>query len=101
MTTTLRSLVTMTEKDLNKMSKSDIVKIIKSSGYQLTHADSSIKDLEEKLKAQSLEELHAKKLLASYVGSELPVCEYTKEIQYKKVSLSELVGSTLCKAARY
>lgn len=96
----LSQMVKMNEKELNKKSKTDIVKAITGYSYQYTHMETQVKDMQKKLDEQKVNENAAKKLLIAYTGYVLEKPEYG-EPTIDSVDLLHLVGLALEKAARY
>lgn len=103
MTITLDTLVNAKLVDLNKLKKEDIVKAIQTFGFQYKNALTETKEAKAKCELQGAEELAAKKIIAAYVSYEFSEEQkgYSGDINWHKVSLSELIGLMMVKASRY
>jgi hypothetical protein len=98
----LSELIKKEKKELNKISKDEIIKTIVDSKWQWEHKESQIKELDAKLVKQSENERAAKMMLVGYLGKQVERDEYDNSvIGLDKTSLLELLGELMVKASRY
>lgn len=97
----LTTLSTLTEKELNKISKSDLISSINQWGFQVKHNNNEVTKAKDKLEIQSKDERAAKEIMIGYLGIEIDRNEYNPYTEIDKLSLTELLGKLMVKAARY
>ena len=96
----LSELIKKDKKELNKLSKTEIIETIINSKWQWESNENKTKEAEKKLVIQSEGENAAKTLLLGYLGERMPENEYG-ELPMSKVNLLELIGKMMVKASRY
>ena len=98
----LNELINKDKKELNKISKEDIVESIINSKWLWESKDNKVKELEVKLLNQSENERAAKMMLIGYLGKQVERDEYSNKVtDLDKMNLIELLGEFMVKAARY
>lgn len=95
----LDELMKKTEKELNKVSKAEIIQSIVNNQYQYTSLNNKVKEAEEKLAKNRTDERAAAVMLAAFVGVELPRSEYTGALESEKLNILELAGLAAQKCA--
>lgn len=90
-------LMKMDKKDLNKVSKSDLIESIADASFYYNHNKEQVKQAEKKLVDQSTSETMAKKTIVGLAG--LPesidkekVTDYHGDINHSKIDINELLG---------
>ena len=94
------SLIKMSEKEMLKLRKEDIVKCLVGYKFTFESNEENVKKADKRLIEQKVNEKAAKKLLAAYTETEIPADEYAQD-GIDKLDLLELVGKALLKASRY
>lgn len=98
----ISELIKKDKKELGKMSKAEIIETILNSKWQWESNINNVKDAEQKLVKQSEGEKAVKLMLIGYLDKPVERNEYSGEIDgLHKISLVELVGELMVKAARY
>lgn len=97
----ISDLISKDKKELNKLSKEQIVETIINSKWQWEHNKNSVTEAGEKLVKQSKGEEAAKLMLAGYLGINEPVDDYTGKLELSKLDLCQMIGQLMCKASRY
>lgn len=92
-------LVSMTEAELGKLTKAELLVALKKDSWMLNHHKSRVEELEKTLKENATNERAACVMLAAFVGRPLEVNEYSGEIDSKKLNILELCGLVAAKCA--
>lgn len=99
MAISVMKLCTMTEAELNKMTKAELVASIKCEAFYPGHYKGEAEKLQKIINENSTNERAACVMLAALVGVELERSEYSGEIESKKLNILELVGLAAKKLA--
>jgi hypothetical protein len=92
-------LCTMTETELNKMTKADLIASIKCESFYPNHYKGEAEKLQRIITENATNERAACVMLAALVGFDLDRSEYSGEIDSKKLNILELVGLAAKKMA--
>lgn len=92
-------LCTMTEAELNKMTKAELVASIKHESFYPQHYKSQADEANKRLAENATNERAACVMLAALVGQPLERSEYSGEIDSKRLNILELVGLAAAKMA--
>lgn len=100
MTIPVMKLCTMTEAELNKMTKAELVASIKHESFYPQHYKNQADEANKRLTENATNERAACVMLAALVGQQVERNEYTGELDSKKLNILELVGLAAAKMVK-
>lgn len=98
MTISVFKLVTMTEAELGKLTKAELIAAIKQDCWQVGHYKTKSEDLQKTLDQNQTDERAACIVLAAFVGQPMVRNEYHGTIESKALNILELAGLATAKA---
>jgi len=99
MTISVMKLCTMSEADLNKMTKAELVSSIKHEAFYPGHYKSEAEKLQKQISENATSERAACVMLAAMVGVQMDRNDYSGQIETQKLNILELVGLVAAKLA--
>lgn len=99
MAISVMKLCTMSEAELNKMTKAELVASIKCEAFYPGHYKSEAEKLQKQANENATSERAACVMLAALVGVQLERNEYSGQIESQKLNILELVGLAAAKMA--
>lgn len=100
MTINCMQLVKMTEAELSKMTKAELVAAIKKDSFYPEHYKNQFEKLTEEAKNNASNERAACVMLAAFVGVQIPKNEYTGQVDSNNLNILELAGLVAAKCAQ-
>lgn len=100
MTVSVMKLCTMTEVELGKMTKAELIASIKHESWMPAHYKSQADTAQKQLEENATSERAACVMLAALVGHPLERNEYSGQIESKKLNILELAGLAAAKMVR-
>jgi len=92
-------LATMTETEMAKLTKAELIAGIKKDSWLLAHHKDKVATLEKQMEDNGTNERAACVMLAAFVGQPLERNEYSGQIESKKLNILELAGLVAAKIA--
>lgn len=94
----LSELVKLDSKQLNKMKKEEIVKVVSDYGYQFTQAVNDKAEAEKKLSSSNSDQLALIRMFAAFIGEEIQSdSDYIFNVDYRKQDLMTLAAKVMAK----
>ena len=95
----IMKLSTMSEVELNKLTKAELVAAIRSNAFYPHYYKSEAEKLQKQINENTTNERAACVMLAAFVGVELEKDDYSGQIRTNKLNILELVGAVTAKCA--
>jgi len=99
MTIDIMKLSTMSETELNKLTKAELVAAIRHNNFYPNHYKNEADKLQKQINENATNERAACVMLASFVGVPLEKNEYSGQIETKGLNILELAGRVAAKCA--
>lgn len=99
MTIDIMKLSTMSETELNKLTKAELIAAIRYNNFYPNHYKSEADKLQKQINENATNERAACVMLAAFVGVPLEKNEYSGQIETKGLNILELAGRVAAKCA--
>ena len=97
MTIDIMKLSTLSETELNKLTKAELVAAICNNAFYPNHYKSEAEKLQKQINENATNERAACVMLASFVGVPLEKNEYSGQIETRQLNILELAGMVAAK----
>jgi hypothetical protein len=94
----LHELIKLDVKELNKMKKEEIIKVISTYGFQFTSAVEAQEKAKKELLSAKSDELALIRMFAAFIGEDIKTeSDYSFEVDYRKHDLMTLAAKVMAK----
>ena len=93
----IMKLATLSETELNKMTKAELITAIRNNAFYPNHYKNEAEKLQKQINENATNERAACVMLASFVGVPLEKNEYSRQIETRNLNILELAGLVAAK----